>query len=223
MDLLRSMRWIVNLFYYMMMISNLILFADLYLTIYNPFSSLKKRFKKLLLVMVILIIPTTYLKNPEIIINHRNTNFNYFIAYASIGATILFGLVSTFFVLKSILRLKQTETSPELRSLLVCRSLSQWNYMFLSFLNNTFQLIVSFFYADFIFSSNEEIIRMNILASLSVFAMLVRLREPYVWKTLRSVFGLKKLRGVQYSTLSLNSFINSAMNVEFVCLVLTGV
>ena len=50
----------------------------------------------------------------------------------------------------------------------------------------------------------------------------MRIFEPLVWDVLKEMFTKKKA-SLRFSSLSLNSFINSAMNVEFVCLVLEGI
>ena len=62
-----------------------------------------------------------------------------------------------------------------------------------------------------------------IIIVASIFSILVRACEPYVWNTFKSMFGCKKQSELKFKSLSLNSFINSAMNIEFVCLILNGV
>ena len=54
-------------------------------------------------------------------------------------------------------------------------------------------------------------------------AMFVRIREPFVWSKIKSMLGFKLKKKNGFNQLSLNSFVNSAMNVEFVCLILIGV
>jgi hypothetical protein len=75
------------------------------------------------------------------------------------------------------------------------------------------------------FTPQLEDIRFITLTCLSTIAMVVRVREPFVWNTFQRLFRCKKRKTsrLHYSSLSLNSFINSAMNVEFVCLMITGV
>ena len=74
---------------------------------------------------------------------------------------------------------------------------------------------------------HEELIIVTQLISISVLSIsssLIRLEEPYVRKTLFKFLGCRKRNKKQtLSDDSLNSFLNSAMNVEFVYLILESV
>lgn len=50
----------------------------------------------------------------------------------------------------------------------------------------------------------------------------VRLSDPYIWKELKRVLKCRKQKS-KYSSAPLSSFLNSAMNIEFVYLILNGV
>jgi hypothetical protein len=85
-------------------------------------------------------------------------------------------------------------------------------------------VFVNFLLSGKNFTPLLEDIRFISLTCLSTIAMVVRVREPFVWNTFQRLFRCKKRKTrLHYSSLSLNSFINSAMNVEFVCLMITGV
>ena len=63
-----------------------------------------------------------------------------------------------------------------------------------------------------------------VLSSTAILSALVRLSEPYVFYTLKEQICCTKVKKrKKYATNTLNSFINSAMNVEFVCLILSGI
>ena len=135
----------------------------------------------------------------------------------------IFAVLSSFYALKSIKRLFQTGTSKDLRNLLAWRTLSQWLYFILASADTLIIYLLKLSINNDRLSVLQENIRFVILTSLSMLAILVRVKEPYVLMTLKELFRYKKINKQNYSELSLNSFINSAMNVEFVCLILKGV
>ena len=96
-------------------------------------------------------------------------------------------------------------------------------FEFIAFLDYTGVLVLNFFKIIEVQSTNEEEVRMNLLPLLSIIALVVRIREPYVQAVFGGIFGCKSNQKVKFSSLSLNSFVNSAMNVEFVCLILNGI
>ena len=56
---------------------------------------------------------------------------------------------------------------------------------------------------------------------------MTRILEPYVFQVVKKdilcCFYKKKAKKYKYSTQSLNSFLNSAMNIEYVSLILLGI
>ena len=107
---------------------------------------------------------------------------------------------------------------------------------------NVFLYILSFF--QFFFYFFQRLIEFGVLNptiyntcnsfldSLGVFLALTRLLEPFVWQefkqsicSLLSCCSTKKInvKKERYSKDSLNSFINSAMNIEFVYFILLGI
>ena len=132
-------------------------------------------------------------------------------AFVSILASVYF-IASSFFVLKSIIRLRQTGTSPAVRKLLVQRVFLQWIYVFVGTLDA--------WYAYFIRTNYKLANVIVIVEVISIIGTIIRITEPFVWATFVSLFGCKKPLLITFSELSLNSFIQSTMNVEFVCLML---
>lgn len=68
----------------------------------------------------------------------------------------------------------------------------------------------------------------TILSSVGVFIAWNRISEPYVWTNFKAdlnMVGCKccKNKRAVYSKVSLDSFVNSAMNVEYVYLLLQGI
>jgi len=62
-----------------------------------------------------------------------------------------------------------------------------------------------------------------IIASFVIFPeFLIRLTEPYALQTVKEIV-CKKKGTQQYADQSLDSFLNSAMNIEFVCIIIKGV
>lgn len=64
--------------------------------------------------------------------------------------------------------------------------------------------------------------------TFGILLALIRLFEPYVWQTFRTevlkLCGRKyRAKKLKYSAESLDSFLNSAMNIEFVYIILLGI
>ena len=136
--------------------------------------------------------------------------------------TVLYGILITLFVIRTICRLKQTGTNKNLKNVLAKRLFAQFLIEVLAVLYKINSAIITYFYT--FKSSAQENIRLNLLAAVSLFSMFIRLREPYVWNTFGEIFGFSKSNSkMKFQSLSLNTFINSAMNIELVCLVLGGV
>jgi len=117
------------------------------------------------------------------------------------------------FALLTIRRLVKTGTSQNLRRKIIGR--------------NAFQLILNIlFVLNEIMPNNDEsygqfTIYISIVGLISA---IVRLQEPFVWQTIKKKFYCKNSYSAHnYSSDSLNSFVNSAMNIEFVYVVLVGI
>jgi hypothetical protein len=115
----------------------------------------------------------------------------------------------SFFVFKSLVRLIQTGTSSKLRRILAIRIITQW----LIYISVLIDSEIAQYTGHFLL----------IFCLISLLALIVRLSEPLVWKNLTQKLCCRKKKRVSFSSSSLNSFVNSAMNIEFVCLILSGV
>ena len=59
-------------------------------------------------------------------------------------------------------------------------------------------------------------------STINMIQSFVRLTDPYIWKEFKRVLKCKKEKA-KYSSAPLSSFLNSAINIEFVYLILNGV
>ena len=122
-----------------------------------------------------------------------------------------------------VIRLNQHGTSKELRRLVINRHIL---YLFLYVVNAIFN------FGDLF---NKEIAQSDYVDLFNTFTiwsypivgfalMCVRIFEPYMFMALKESFCcFKTNQKKKYSSESLGSFVNSAMNIELVCLILVGV
>ena len=103
-----------GVYFYLMYVINVILFADLYLTIKNPFKSTDSRIFKEIIAVFLLTGLASYFSFAKAF---RKTSNEHVII--ELGFTLLLGSLSTIFVFLSVCRLKLTGTNKKLRRLLV--------------------------------------------------------------------------------------------------------
>ena len=84
---------------------------------------------------------------------------------------------------------------------------------------------ISYFITEYGHQIDDWIELVN--SPIGIFLALIRLFEPYVWKTFKTeiqkLLPCLKTKKQQYSKESLDSFLNSCMNIEYVYLILVGI
>ena len=74
-------------------------------------------------------------------------------------------------------------------------------------------------------SDHNSLILKLLVSPLGMILAYIRLGEPYVWQSLKqTICGKNHIeKRVKFSEESLNSFLNSALNIEHVYIILTGI
>jgi hypothetical protein len=134
-------------------------------------------------------------------------------------------LIGTIYFILALIRLRQTGTNKKLRSKVVSRNIMQYIFLLViaSDTISGFYLLNDIEEFPNLNRVDYENIRVIVISLAGILASLIRLCEPFVWNALKAQMRCKAQKKAKYSTDSLNSFVNSAMNVEFVCLILVGV
>ena len=132
-------------------------------------------------------------------------------------------IISTILVL---MRLKSSGTSTELKEIVYKRHIL-YAIFYTSFL---IEALKSFFFGEIVTGGRAFIIDDWIELAIAPFGIIlavIRIAEPYVWKTLKTEiqksFKCLKSKKQKFESESLDSFLNSCMNIEYVYLILVGI
>jgi hypothetical protein len=156
---------------------------------------------------------------------------DYNVVYGLICATL--GLLTISVTILVLVRLRKKSTSPELRKIVFRRHIIYAYFYLLS----TLQIMVHFLKSETkdIFGMSGYNLLESIFDGLGIVMALIRLQEPFVWqefkrsvawlfccrsKTAQLIKGKKKFGFFDYS---LDQFLRSQLNTEFVYLILLGI
>ena len=125
-----------------------------------------------------------------------------------------------------LIRLKTVGTSTELKRIVYKRHII-YAIFYISFLIEALKTI---FFGDIIKGDKafyiDDWIEL-VFAPFGIILAIIRMAEPFVWKTFKTEIqkALKSLksRNQKFENESLDSFLNSCMNIEYVYLLLVGI
>jgi hypothetical protein len=134
----------------------------------------------------------------------------------------------TFFSVGMVIsRMRKTGTNSKLRNLVVWRYYSYFViYFFVVVLLVMEVAIINPLTFEHHQKLRESYNQFNqwVYPFLGLAIVITRLAEPYVFSVLRGCCRSKNKKTIlSYSNQSLDAFVNSAMNIEYVCLILTAV
>lgn len=130
---------------------------------------------------------------------------------------MIFFLIISFALIQTIIRLNRHGTSQDLRTQIKWRYIAYWLVLIPEYAHYYARCAFQE-YQTSEFSLKAQIIVCNLL----IVQALVRLSDPFIRKEFLSAINCKK-RALRYSSAPRNSFLNSAINIEFVYLILTGI
>lgn len=196
------------------MVLNSIIYFDLYFSLKYPFYERGKRQKYYFL--VIIIYHFAFIGISILTSDHYQLKWEFFMFICCLYAFTLIPIILV------AVRINNPGTSRDLRKYMCRRHIVSAFILLLTMINASRSL---FFWmlAD---NYDDALFEVSVipLHSLGILLAIMHITEPHVWQKLKSqMCKSKQGKKVKFSEKSLDTFLNSAMNVEYVYIILNGI
>ena len=218
----------------MFMLMNSYIMIDLFLILRNPFYPRKKRNRWYVLFGFIVFLFIGFI-TCYMILFKRNTiklfDYDDQIHYIFILQAYIFIIIIIFTIIPQvlvILRLCSEGTSQDLRKLIMHRYIL-YTLFYILFVSNPVLIVFKNLLSKTFMMKYEWTLMLYVIAGIPI--AFIRISEPFVWSIFKKSFYqrcrsrqiVEKMKTKKFSQESLDTFINSAMNIEFVYLILLGI